>query len=303
MILLAYWRATWKFIRRLHRLPNLVFPSSYNDKVFWRKFLDHNPDWRVFNDKLQVRDRVAETCPDLPSAPILWSGSDPAAIPDTVLAAPALIKTNHGSGYNIFYDGHSPTRPEIETQLTAWLSETFGTWMGEWGYWHIRPQILIEARLTTRNGGPPANINVHACDGKVVFVGVYLGSKDTSRQLSFFTSDGQRLPFTTKGGTPPIDPGWIPGGDFHRAVEAACRLSRGVDYLRCDFMAADGVIYFNELTTYPGSGCLRFSDPDAVSLLMKEWDIRKSWFLRTPQSGWREVWRRALSRRLAARSQ
>ena len=230
---------------------------------------------------------------------IYWQGTDPGQIPDAALARPAMIKGNHGSGFNLAYDGVSPGREEIEATLARFLSSTFGVELCEWAYALVPPVGFVEARLAKADGSAPDNLNVHCANGAVLFASIYRGDKTRRREIGFFDAEGLRLGFRMTQGADPLPQDFVPGESFHEAVARARVLSAEIDYARVDFMATEGGIWFNEITTYTASGHVRFDRPELVDARTQAWDLRRSWFVSTPQKGLREVYRRALARVLA----
>lgn len=302
LILLRHWYASGLFWFNHHRLPAISVPQDFNDKIFWRKTVDHNPMFVTFNDKIAVRDWVSETVPELEQTKLLWQGKDPSDIPDDVFGQPVMIKANHGCGWNLAYDGTKPDRAEIEEVLTDWLGQVFGGKLGEWAYSEIEPYGLIEELLAFADGSSPYNFNIHTSNGKILFVGIYSGDKKGKRTIGFFSENGERLPVQVLSADARMDQNYVPPPSFHTAIKAARMLSQNVDYVRCDFMATDDRVWYNEITTYTGSGHLKLTDHDLVNHLSQDWDISRSWFLTAPQKGWRSLYQAALCRELARRS-
>ncbi|WP_127114427.1 ATP-grasp fold amidoligase family protein [Shimia sediminis] len=299
-IMLRHWYATGLYWYNHRKLPRIAVPKTFNDKIFWRKIVDRNPMFVTFNDKVKVRDWVKDVMPELPQTEMLWHGPDPKSIPDDALHARAMFKANHGCGWNKIYDPQTMSREDVVTMLEQWLQETFGGKLSEWAYAQIPPQGLIEEMLSYPDGAPPDNLNVHSSDGKVLFVGLYKGSKQTRREIGFFDGEARRLPISV-GQTAPLREDYQPSPALLKALETAKVLSKGFDYVRCDFMGTDQDIWYNEITTYTGSGHLKFSDPELIGEIQQDWDLRKSWFLSTPQGGFKEIYRKALLRELTRR--
>ena len=302
LILLKHWRATWPFWFNHRRLPRIAVPQTFNDKVFWRKVVDRNPIFVTFNDKVRVRDWIAANLPELKLTRMIWHGKNPQDMPDKALTGPAMIKANHGCGYNLPYDGQTPCRAEIVTKLEGWLGGVFGESLSEWAYGEIPPQALIEEMLSFECGASPYNYNVHSADGKVLWVGIFFSDETGQRKLGYFSETGDRLPVKMTDTMAAMDESFCPGDLLIEAVNSAKVLSKGVDYVRCDFLVTDSTLWFNEMTTYSGSGHNKFSDPEYIDCLQKPWDLRKSWFLSTRQSGLREIYRKALLRELSRRA-
>ncbi|WEK51015.1 MAG: hypothetical protein P0Y66_02810 [Candidatus Kaistia colombiensis] len=78
------------------------------------------------------------------------------------------------------------------------------------------------------------------------------------------------------------------------------RLAAGTDYLRVDFMVVDGKLHGGEITPYPSAGLMTNSDPAVLAQMGRSWDLGQSWFLRTPQSGWRAAYQAMLRRHVEA---
>ena len=72
----------------------------------WRKLFDLDPIYAVFCDKVATREYVAQRVGSDAVVPMLWLGSDPAALPFETLRPPYIIKCSHGSGWNIVVRGN-----------------------------------------------------------------------------------------------------------------------------------------------------------------------------------------------------
>ena len=83
-------------------------------------------------------------------------------------------------------------------------------------------------------------------------------------------------------------------------VDAALRLAAPFDYVRVDLYEVDGRIWFSEMTFYPQAGYDHVDWREALQRIARHWDIRRSWFMTTPQRGWRARYQALLARALAA---
>ncbi|KPA20746.1 hypothetical protein shim_29930 [Shimia sp. SK013] len=301
-VCLREWQAISKNYHFRRSLPQLVLPETYNGKVFWRKLFDHDPELTILNDKVLVRDWFAEREPDVALVPMVWHGPDPLGLPDELLTEDYVIKGNNGSGRNYFWiEGHS-TREMVEERTVNWMTKRYGKKLGEWGYRDIPPQILVEKRLSFDEGLSPYNFNVHCSRGRVLCIGSHRQIADGSRQLGYFAANLDRIDLYMLNGPAPMDKDWQPSDVVKETLEVARRVSADHDYFRLDFMAAEDQYWFNEVTTYPGSGMNGFTNPQLMDQLTAAWDLRDSWFMRSPQSGWRGIYQRALFRRMEGRA-
>ena len=71
---------------------------------------------------------------------------------------------------------------------------------------------------------------------------------------------------------------------FWQAIRDAEAIARDFDYVRVDFMSTGTQLYFCECTVFPMGGFSVISG-GADDRINAAWDLRKSWLLRTPQTG------------------
>lgn len=272
--------------------PNPAAPSGDGDKFLWRKIFDHNPLFSICCDKLAAKDYAARNCPGLMTAAVLWQGTDPARIPPELLTGNVAIKANHGSGWNILVRDGQYDRKEMLRRASGWVRRTYARYVGEWGYRNARRCILVEAMLQEPDGRPVATeYKFHTSAGRTCYIYVKRRNADGTDNWCAYERDGTPLP---------ADPQWttwlalpLPA-NFERMRETAERLGQPFDHIRVDLYSLHGGIYFSELTVYPQSG--KSVSRRQAELRNASWDLRKSWFLSTPQRGWRKLYAEALVR-------
>lgn len=277
--------------------PSIAVPRRYHEKMLWRKLFDHSPAIATFCDKLATRDFVKRHAPKLALPELLWTGDSPEKIPSGLLAEPAVFKCNHGCDYNFFWQPRRSDEKELKRRLAGWLASTYGGTNFEWGYSVVRPRILAERFLEGPAATGVLDINVRAARGRTIFCSVIAHNKSPRKALGYFRPDGRLLEF----GNSPVGAAG-PGTDSYAAlpddlditkairsaVAMAAQLSREEDYARFDFLFDGANLYGGEVTPYPASG-LSAATPEGQSgpdvLVNEYWDLRESWFLRTPQRG------------------
>lgn len=274
-------------------------PAADSDKFLWRKIFDHNPLFAVACDKLAAKEHAVAACPGLKAAEVLWVGTDPDRIPAQTLSGDVMIKANSSSGANVMVRGGKVDRAVLREQARSWLDGPYGQEKGEWGYKDGRRCLFVE-RMLVEDGQPVRQeYKFHVVGGRTVYVFVTRRADDDRRLRCHFLRDGQLAPeqdidASTDGEIS------LPAA-FERMVTIAERLAAPFDYMRCDLYALDGEIYFSELTPYPQSG-LGTGNPYFSELRNAQWDLRQSWFLTTPQPGWRGTYAAALCRWLDEQS-
>lgn len=279
------------YLRKMRHWPHMFYPRTYNEKMQWRKLFDHDPRVPPLSDKIAVRDHFRAHAPDLPMAPILWTGTDPDAIPADLLDEDVVIKANNASARNLFLRQRA-LDPGARTRLLRhWLTTPFGRSRHEWAYTGITPKLLIEPVLRPADDSPVIDMNFDVFDGTICTCFVTVGKTTGKSRIGVF--DGERRRLATRLPQFTDDAKYLPDGfklppTFQRAANHARDLGRGFDQVRVDFMAVDDALYGCEMTFYSLSGFANtFTDRALFDYQNSLWDLRKSWFLSTPQQGWR----------------
>jgi hypothetical protein len=302
VLLAAHPLLTAYFVIKLRYVPDPAVPKRYNELFLWRKLIDRNPLFVTLSDKLAAKAFAQARCPELPIVETLWSGNDPAGIPDDLLAGDVMVKASHGSGFNLAVTRGTPSRAEIIKAATGWMRRTYGGRHGEWACQAVRPQVLVEPKLCLGGDDLPTDLKLHAFDGSIAHC--WAVDRIRNRSLSY---DANASPIVTRDSYCPREDQVLPDTPMLRsqvreAVGLAARLSRGLDHVRVDFMIADGRLFFGELTVYPYAGYDTWSNPSISQNLARTWDIRKSWFLTAPQRGLKRLYAEALRAVLDARA-
>ena len=286
------------YVDEIGSLPNIAFPSSYNEKMFWRRVFDRDPAFVTYCDKLATKKIFENYAGDLHVAETLWTGTDPDALPAELCNDDVVVKFNAASTRNWFF-GRPPEPPDrFKSTLRRWMRRwPYGAGSGQWGYSQVKPLLYAE-RMVAPAEEWIVEFSVHLFGGEVFYTLVYLGEKRRGSLCSIYDESGNRLSVTNT--LVMRDPARALPEDFElpdcyaTAMRIARDIARDSDYLRIDFMCPDGKLYGGEVTVYPGGGLMTNSDPEVLAEMGRIWDLRRSWFLRTPQSGWRQWYRAKL---------
>jgi hypothetical protein len=307
LIYLRHPRHVRQFRWRVGYFPNAARPTRYSEKMLWRKLFDRNPLFVTFSDKLATKALQARLTPSLGLAEILWTGKSAAEIPGAALQRPVAIKASHGCDYSLFRrtgaaDG--PLKPRQVRRIDAWMRRAYGQHLLEWAYRHAGRRLFVEALIVPPPGEDLLDLSVHAADGVPLFIEAIAHNKTAQQRKGYFHSNGTRWPELEPvrqgpNPKPPLPADAALPACYREALAHALRLSAGVDYLRVDFLVAGGRLYGGEIAVYPGSGLARDSEFATYNaLLAARWDLRKSWFLTTPQRGPRRLYAEAIGRSL-----
>ncbi len=284
--LFVWLRHPWlslSFWYRRRRPPLLATPRGVSELVQWRKIFDRNPLYPVLANKLTVKEWACAKVPGLLAAQVLWTGTRAADLPDELLRADVVIKTNHGTGTNYFPGRRSLPRHEVDVLLDGWLKRRFDTEL-QWAYGLVPPTLIVE-RLVG-DGGPLTEMTFRCSAGNVATAFVATEQKTRRERYAYFTGDGTRLPPKRGAAAERLLPAdYVLPPMFWRARAVAQTLSRDFDFVRVDLMVERDQLYICEMTFYPGAG---FSDEIATHTapyIERGWidALEQAWFFTAPQ--------------------
>jgi hypothetical protein len=251
---------------------NVTDLRKFSEKLYCR-MLSWNqgsidPLFTQLADKYAVRDYVAGKVGEQHLVKLLWHGEDPRTIPFESLPDEYVIKTNHGSGQVIVVNG-TPDRGEIINKLSAWLKSNY-YWSGrEFQYYHIKPRVIIEEYLRTRDGSGPLDYRFWSFGGIPEVIQVDNHAHDIN---PFFDANWNLLDLHYReGASRPAIPKPI---NFEEMLSIASKLSTGIDFLRLDLYNVDGRILFGEYTFTP-AGSLKFRPESWDLKLGEKWEMAK----------------------------
>lgn len=294
-----YLRLAQQFYRRLGFWPNIAEPASYHEKMLWKKIFDHDPRITELADKFRVKTYVAEIYPDLPFAPVLWSGTDTSKIPESVFDRDVYFKANHGSGFNIRIASGDIDRQRLAKKARQWLGQRYGERYGEWGYWGIERRLFIEETLTSDGKTTDYDFKFYISGGTVCIAYVVIDRFSPDRQYAALDRSGNSYPMRFDG-----DYGsaieFSPPDHYAQMVRMAERMSLEFDCVRIDFIADDERFYFGEYTFYSWAGFdwIKEREHPLIRQLNEFWDLRRSWFLTNQNTGLLGRYAKALRNKL-----
>ena len=256
----GYPRLHKQFRRRVGYDLNRDAPRTINEKVQWRKIHDRRPVYRTLADKYAVRGFVAKRLGKERAESLfprlLGVTMRPTEAWLRQFGVPVAFKANHGSGWNVFLrPGDTPDYPAILRQLRGWLRKRYGWRLQEWAYWGITPRIIAEELLQTPDGRVADDIKLWMYRGKCRHLQLD-HDRFGSHSETFMTPDWQPVPMRMR----------VKGelaeaprpAQLDQMIAIAEELSRGLDFIRVDFLYTTDRFALNELTLYRGSGLTPF---------------------------------------------
>lgn len=232
-------------------------PKTYNEKLQIYKLSKGMEKLWPYTDKWLVRKFVRKQIGSKILNKVYGIWEDASEINFNKLPKRFVLKTNHGSGWNIIVKDKSVINfKEVRNKLNAWLKINYYDYYGkERQYKLIKPKILCVKYLEDKKG-QLKDYKFFCFDGKAHFIQVDIG-RYTNHKRNFYDRDWKSLPFT-KGPYPnsgKIDP---KPKNFRKMVNIAEKLSSKFKHARIDLYNVDGKIYFSETTFTPDCGLLSF---------------------------------------------
>jgi len=256
---------------------DLENPKTYNEKICYRKLFNRNLLIITTSDKYRARQYIRNRIgfrAENHLVPLLWITDNPEDIPVENLPDEYIIKPNNGAGWWILKDlvrftvdstkkiYNSLTKEQIVNICKGWLSEDYSKRWNEWAYGEIEPLIVIEKLLRCKNGELPSDYRLCMFGGKCKLIYVTAPYQAT---FNYFDENWKPIEFNYK----PPNPNCKKPKAFKQMIEFAEKLSKGWDFIRCDFYVVEDWIYFSELTHYPGCGHTPF--PYEIDLRLGEY--------------------------------
>ena len=261
--------------RRKHgRLPALLRPRRFTEKMQWRKLFELEPCFSVISDKLAARDFVAARVGADRQAVLLWAGDDPDAIPFDRLVPPYVLKSTHAAGQTIIVrDGAALDVEAMRGAARRWLAYCFGSANCEPAYIHVPRRLIVEQLLVDARGAAPIERRVFVFDGHATIVQTtVVGANGVLRTPAFHSRDWERLPIrltSVPDEIPPVRPKLL--GEI---IDLAERLGAGLSHCRVDIYDCGDTLTIGEVTLYSWSGMTPFHDPAQDLAMGAHWKIR-----------------------------
>lgn len=272
------WRAlaarTWRSdlvytIRRYRqtfgRWPNLLRPKTFNEWINHKKLFDRNPLLTLLADKYQVREYVRERVGEEILTRLYLVTEDPEEIDFARLPDRFVIKTTHGSTWNILV----PNKQEVDEravkdQCAEWLRQNYYTMGREWAYKNIKPRIIVEEFLGDESGEAPCDFKFFCFGGVVKFIQVD-ADRFRGHKRDLYDTSWNRLNVRTCSYRN-LDKALPKPEKLDEMMFIAQRLADGLDFVRVDLYDINGRIYFGEMTNYPDNGFSRI-EPDEYDFI------------------------------------
>ncbi len=228
-------------------------PQTFNEKLNYFKSLPLNDEHTMLADKVLVRDYIKDTIGEKYLVPVLGIYGKPEDINFDNLPVSFILKTNHGSGWNLICKDKSSFNIKRSNKLfRRWLSFNAYYLSREKQYKNIKPLILCEELLEYEI----YDYKFFCFNGKPEFVQVDI-DRFSNHKRAFFDMEWQKQPFSIRYEISEKNVSRPP--ELEEMVSVATTLSKNLVFCRVDLYVHHNQVYFGEITLVPGGGNEPFS--------------------------------------------
>lgn len=249
------------FFLRTGKKANLKNPETFNENVLARKVYCDEYAFACYTDKFEVKKYIEEKIGKEYVVPTLgvWNSID--EIDFSALPESFVLKATHGSGWNVVVKDKKFFNPGTGCKkLQQSMSCNYYHKSREKNYRDIKPRILCEEYVSTKNEKGLVDFKVYCFGGKAGFFEVTYTIDGRMHQTLFYPD------FSLVGmenGCEPAEIDLVVRKKKDKLISLAEVLASEFEFVRVDFYIADEKIYFSELTFHSGGG-IRPIKPEKV---------------------------------------
>ncbi len=263
-----YIRAMW-YVRMPFKL-NLRHPKRYNEKLQWLKLHDRNPLYTRMVDKYEAKKYVAGIIGEQYIIPTLGVWNDVEEIDWDSLPDQFVLKCTHDSGgLVICKDKNNLDIEAAKFKLRRSLNTDYYLLGREWPYKNVPRRIIAEQYMEDSKTKELRDYKFFCFHGEVK--ALFVATERQNRKepyIDFFDSNYHHLAMERGHTNSPVIP--EKPISFDKMKVLAGKLSKGFIHIRVDFYEINGVLFFGELTLYPGNGIEVFY-PDKWDYIFGSW--------------------------------
>lgn len=232
---------------------NLNNPQTFNEKIQWLKLFGDEQLMIKCADKYRVREYVKEKgCPEILN--VIYGVFDSAEEIDfSVLPPSFVLKTTDGCGTNIICkDKNKIDELSVREKLHYWMTHKYGWETAEIQYLKIKPKIICEKIIDTRDGLLPNDFKFFCFNGEPKFF--YYGYDRENEFKKLYCDLEWNIIDITKEKATLFPEETMKPSCFDEMVKYARVLSKGIPFVRVDFYDSNGKVVFGEMTFTPTAG-------------------------------------------------
>ena len=255
-LLKYYYKTRIKYLKKFRKKYNESNLVTLSEKLNWIAIHDVKKLKGKCADKILLHEYSRQVLKKDICNKILKIYDNPYKINISELPDQFVLKTNHGSGYNIIVQNKSQLNIEwAKKRLNQWLQIDYGKLQTEFHYSFIKRKVFAEEYI----GKQLNNYKFMCYHGIPRFL--YLSVKENGKKYrTFFDINWNRLDFDC--GYPPHPTDVYPKPDnFDLMIKIVRKLAKPFIFVRVDLYNNDNNIRLGELTFIPFNSLLSCKNP------------------------------------------
>jgi len=246
---------------------NLKEPQLLNEKLMKLKIEDYNNNDLVVKcaDKYKVQEYVKECGLEDILNPIIGVYEKAQDIDFDVLPNKFVLKCNHGCGFNIICTDKSKLdKEETVRTLNKWLKKKFGKESRELHYLKIKPLIICENYIETKDGILPNDYKIYCFNGEPKVI-LTCSERENKLKLNFYDLNWNELMYgheKDRSHKQIAKPTCL-----DKMIEDARILAKPFKFVRVDFYDLNGKPLFGELTFTPARCSAAYYNDNGAKIL------------------------------------
>ncbi len=247
---------------------DLKNPKLFHEKITFLKLFFRKPEHLILADKSKVRAFVEDKIGKSFLVNSIGEYDDPNKINFELLPNQFVIKTTHGSGWNIIVrDKKKIDIGRIKSTLNTWLKMDPYYLSREWHY-SKEPKLIIENYI----GESINDYKLYCFEGKVRFIQVD-SDRFSEHKRCFFDKKWNIQEFNILYGKP--EKKVKKPKMLNKMIELSEKLAEDIFFCRVDMYFYDDKIFFGEITFHPEGGNCVISPPSMDYRLSDYIDLGK----------------------------
>lgn len=268
-----------RFLKTHKYFPRLRKPTTFSEKLIFRKFTVDPRKLSQYVDKFTVREYVQSSIGEQYLIPLIKSVTHLNVNDFTDLPESFVMKTSNGGGGENVLIVESKSELDLESlciQFNAYLKIKVGKIVDEHFYDIETPRIIFEKLIKQKDGGYPSDFKLHIFQGELEGDENVIVQVDADRfenhKRSLYSEDLKLLSYNIQPKYDNLGSGYDFPENMNALIALAKQLAKPFKYVRVDMYNVDGVIYFGELTFCHGSGWEPMSSKSVDELWGSYWN-------------------------------
>lgn len=261
-----YIKYIWK--KKFNEELNLENPKTFNEKLQWEKIYSNNNLAKQCADKIKVLKYVEEKIGRKYINELIATYPNTKNIDFSKLPNKFVLKATHDSGSVLIVKNKSKIDFKKLKEIEKNLKINYGHFSKEWVYDSIKPKIIIEKFLESKDGTSLKDYKIFCFNGEPKIIQVDL-DRFESHKRNFYDTSWNRLDLEIL--YPSVDYNVKKPDLVNEMLEVTKKLAKPFNHVRVDWYIHKNKLIFGEMTFFHGSGFEEFNS--------REWEEQMgSWF-------------------------